>query len=259
MKKVSVIIPAFNKYFLTKKTINSVLNQTYKHIEIIVVDDGSTDETYKIKNEYKDLIKYFYQKNQGVSSARNFGIKQSTGEYLAFIDCDDLYESEKIEKSINILLDNPSYGFYILMLILLMQMIKKIKISYIEKNHPGNGYIAKKILLSNSNITNSTLLVKKECINLVGFFDEKIFIAADRDILLRLAFKFKAYYLNKKLTNYRVGSGNFFIDLNKSLNEFLYLLDKNINKIPNLPIKFKNKCYSNVYYNFAKNMLHKII
>ena len=100
MSKVSVIIPAFNKYNLTRKTIVSIINQTYKKIEIILINDGSSDDTYKLKYEFKNSIKYYYTKNKGASAARNLGIQKSTGEYLAFIDCDDIYEPKKIETSI---------------------------------------------------------------------------------------------------------------------------------------------------------------
>ena len=73
-----------------------------------------------------------------------------------------------------------------------------------------------------------------------------------RDVIIRLASKFKAFYIAQSLTGYRVGSGNIFKDLDNTLKEFLYLLDKNMKDLPNLSISFKNQCYSNVYYNFAK-------
>lgn len=257
MDKVSIIIPAFNKYNLTKKTINSIIDQTYKNIEIILINDGSTDDTSKLENEFKDIIKYYYTKNCGASASRNLGILKSTGDYLAFIDCDDIYLPTKLEKSINILKLNPDYDFLYTDVFLIDKNDEHINYEYKPLNHPGSGYIGKKILLSDFTITNSTLVVKKKCFEIIGNFDESIFIAADRDILLRLAFKFKAFYVAEKLTGYRVGSGNIFKDIDGSLKEFLYILDKNIEEIPDLPLIFKNECYSNVYYNFAKNYVKK--
>ena len=99
MSKVSVIIPAFNKYNCTRKTLISIINQTYKEIEIIVIDDGSNDDTYKLKYEFKNSIKYYYTENIGASAARNLGIQKSTGDYLSFIDCDDTSSSSFIRIS----------------------------------------------------------------------------------------------------------------------------------------------------------------
>ena len=252
MSKVSVIIPAFNKYNFTRKTIVSIINQTYKKIEIILIDDGSTDETYKLKYEFKNLIKYYYTENKGASAARNLGIQKSTGDYLAFIDCDDIYDEKKIETSIEILKDNPNYDFVYTDVYLINENDIKIKYEFNLNNHPGSGNIGKRILLSDFTITNSTLLAKKECFEIIGGFDEKIFIAADRDIFVRLAMKFKAFYISQPLTGYRVGSGNIYNNLDKALKEFLYLLEKNLKNLPSISIAFENQCYSNVYYNFAK-------
>ncbi|SHF04121.1 MULTISPECIES: glycosyltransferase family 2 protein [Caloramator] len=101
---VSVVIPAFNCGNYIKETVESVLNQTYKNIEIIIVDDGSTDNTKQVVESIsKDFsnIKYIRQENAGVSVSRNRGILESNGEYIAFLDSDDVWEKEKIEKQIN--------------------------------------------------------------------------------------------------------------------------------------------------------------
>ena len=103
LPKVSVVIPAYNKSNLTRKTILSILEQTYKNIEIILVDDGSTDDTKENIMSLNKNIKYFYKENNGACSARNFGMSIATGEYIAHIDCDDIYYRSKIEKCINFL------------------------------------------------------------------------------------------------------------------------------------------------------------
>lgn len=88
MPKVSVIIPTFNSEQFIEQTIDSVFNQSYKDFELIVVDDGSTDGTDKIISRYKNRITYIRKKNEGISVARNMGITQTQGEYIAFIDHD---------------------------------------------------------------------------------------------------------------------------------------------------------------------------
>jgi glycosyltransferase involved in cell wall biosynthesis len=100
---VSVIIPAYNRGMYIAKTIKSLMAQTYKNIEAVIVDDGSTDNTSEIVNQLKarySNIKYLKQKNQGVSSARNYGISKATGKYIAFLDSDDLWHVKKLERQI---------------------------------------------------------------------------------------------------------------------------------------------------------------
>lgn len=98
MAKYSIIIPAYNVEKFIKKCIDSILNQTLKNYEIIVVNDGSTDKTLEILNNYKESIKIYSQENKGLSEARNFGIKKSTGEYLLFIDSDDYVDKDLLKK-----------------------------------------------------------------------------------------------------------------------------------------------------------------
>src|ERR1051325_3457562 len=94
LKKVSVIIPAYNKAEYTRRTVESVLAQTYPNIEIIVVDDGSKDQTSQVMAEYGDRITYIQKSNGGACSARNEGIRHAKGEFLTLLDCDDLYGPE---------------------------------------------------------------------------------------------------------------------------------------------------------------------
>ena len=98
---VSVITPIYNSEKYISKTINSVINQSYKNLEIILVDDGSTDKTYEILKKYSKMdkrIKLFHQKNKGAPLARNKGLEKSTGRYIVFVDSDDILEKDAIEK-----------------------------------------------------------------------------------------------------------------------------------------------------------------
>lgn len=111
-KMVSIIIPTYNsgKYLL--EAIESCLNQTYKNIEIIVIDDGSTDNTkYLLKNYIEEgKIKYFYQQNRGRSAARNLGLEKASGEFIQFLDADDYIHHKKIEKQIKLFNKNKDIG-----------------------------------------------------------------------------------------------------------------------------------------------------
>ena len=105
--KVSVIIPTYNRENFVVKAIDSVLCQEFKDYEIIVVDDGSTDNTKKNLKRYGDKIKYIYQDNSGVSVSRNTGIKYSTGEWLAFLDSDDEWMPDYLLTQIEKANENP--------------------------------------------------------------------------------------------------------------------------------------------------------
>jgi glycosyltransferase involved in cell wall biosynthesis len=110
MPKVSVIIPTYNCAQYITEAIESVLNQTYKDFEIIVVDDGSTDNTNEILRSYieKKKIRYFYQENSGVSSARNMGVRVSQGEYISFLDSDDFWEVNHLQQLLNAMWKYPT-------------------------------------------------------------------------------------------------------------------------------------------------------
>ena len=108
---VSIIIPTYNNADTISRAVNSCINQTYKNIEIIVIDDGSTDNTKEVLNRYSsdERFKYIYQENQERSAARNHGLDVSKGEYIQFLDSDDEIYPTKIEKQVNFLDTNPEY------------------------------------------------------------------------------------------------------------------------------------------------------
>ena len=189
--KVSVIIPAYNKADFTVLAIRSVLNQTYKNIECIVVDDGSTDDTYDKIFPYDAQIKYIYQFNKGASSARNRGIIHASGDYIAFLDCDDMYLQSKIEFSVNYMNS------------------RKIGMVYndaflIDKNNKLIGlYRPKKVnLLFHNSICNS-VMIRKEVFKKVGLFDEELFTCADWDMWLRIEEHYRIGHIKIPLTLYR--------------------------------------------------------
>ena len=116
----------------------------------------------------------------------------------------------------------------------------------------GEGNISKKLLLNEISITNSTLVAKRECFNKIGLFDEKIFLAADREMLTRLSLNYKAGFINEQLTFYRVHTNNMFINIDQTIKEFVYILDKNKNNDVFKNKNFFNTCLCNIYYNYSK-------
>ena len=107
---ISIIIPTFNAVVFLPIAIESVLNQTYKNFEIIVIDDGSTDNTALVVQK-SNVVKYFYQENKGLSSARNMGVQKSKGEYLVFLDADDWLEKDALQLNFSIIKNKPDIAF----------------------------------------------------------------------------------------------------------------------------------------------------
>ena len=196
MVKVSVIIPAYNAERYIREAIDSVLNQTFKDFEIIVIDDGSTDNTSKILESYGNKIRWKSQENKGQASAQNEGIKIAKGDYLAYLDADDIYFPKILETQVKYLDKHSDAGlvysdYY---------QIDDKKILKIAKSQPFD-YL---LLLQNNYICKSTVMHRRECLVCANLFDESINGRDDWDMWVRISEKFKAGYINKPLVKYRV-------------------------------------------------------
>ena len=108
---VSVIIPVYNSERYISEAVESVLNQTYRNLQVIVINDGSTDGTERALEPYMDHINYFFQENRGVAAARNVGIRSSRGRHIAFLDSDDIWMPEKLENQVSYMIGHPEFKF----------------------------------------------------------------------------------------------------------------------------------------------------
>jgi len=185
---ISVIIPSYNSGKYLNEAIESVVNQTYKNIEIILVNDGSTDDTEKIAKEWQKRdgrIRYIkYQRNKGLAAARNTGIKAARGEYIAFLDADDVWLLQKIEiqikKAVELNADLTFSNWYI------WEPEKKIKIRAFESNPVENNRKNLLSFLIKKNFGNSsTALIKRLVLEEVGLFDETLRFSEDYDLWFR--------------------------------------------------------------------------
>jgi glycosyltransferase involved in cell wall biosynthesis len=182
-KLVSVIIPAYNQSCYLSDSIQSVLNQTYRNFEIIVVDDGSTDDTAAVAKSFGcDCVHYIYQDNKGLSSARNTGIRHSKGEYLTYLDSDDQFLPEKLEILVNVLEDNPNIGFAAGQAIPIDEQGNLIGETFAVPLPDDSS----QLLLGNPLHVGSVLL-HYSWQEKVGFFDEELRSYEDWDMWLRLA------------------------------------------------------------------------
>jgi len=210
MPKVSVIIPTYNRENYICNAIDSVLNQTYRDFEIIISDDGSTDNTKKVLKKYNNSIKYYYQDNGGEASARNFGIKLASGEYIAFLDSDDIWLEQKLEKQMDYIEKTNADLVYCSMFIM-----EKGIIDY-KKKKPANPAISfLDLLLGGKSITTPTILAKKQCMQNIGLFDETFKLACDYEMWLRFSLVYKIAFINQAFAIYRRHSDNLSINSNR--------------------------------------------
>ena len=209
--KVSVIIPTFNRFSLISRAIDSVLNQTIKPFEIIVVDDGSSDNTSTfIKNNYKS-VKLIKQKNLGVSKARNVGIKNSSGDWIALLDSDDEWKKNKLEVQIKSL---SEYDYYSVCHTNEIWIRNGIRVNQKKRHQKYGGDIFDKCL-DICRISPSSIIFKKNIINDVGWFDEGLSICEDYDLWLRITANFKILFIDKPLV---IKYGGHSDQLSKSVN-----------------------------------------
>lgn len=191
---ISVIIPTYNRYDFLKRALESVCAQNYMPKEIIVVDDGSTDKTSQIQRDFPHII-YLHQKNSGVSSARNAGIKKASCEWIAFLDSDDTWDVKKLALQVQMHQENPK----ILMSYTDEKWIrdaKEVKIPKKFKKYAGDIFNE---CLSHCIIAPSATLMHKSLFERVGLFDESLEVCEDYDLWLRIALENKIGLVDAKL------------------------------------------------------------
>jgi len=196
MPRVSVIIPTFNRFQKVVRAIESVLNQSIKDFEIIVVDDGSTDNTNQALARYISSIKYIRQPvNRGVSAARNIGIKSSTAPWVAFLDSDDYWLNEKLSVQIEFVDQNPGA---------VACQTEEIwirngrRINPKRRHKKPSGDIFKQSLKL-CLVSPSSVILKRSLFKEVGLFDETLPAAEDYDLWLRISCRYPIYLIDKGL------------------------------------------------------------
>ena len=191
---ISVVIPTYNRYELLKRAVASVMAQTYPPSEIIIIDDGSIDNTAQIEQDFQDL-RYYYQENAGVSSARNIGIQKAQNEWIAFLDSDDEWHKNKLQEQVSFHKNNPD-----------------IRMSYTDESWIRDGVEVKiprkfkkyggeifEQCLSHCIIAPSSAIIHKSLLKSVGVFDEDLEVCEDYDLWLRVTIQNQIGLIEKKL------------------------------------------------------------
>ena len=192
---ISVIIPTLNRVNLLKRALRSVLNQTLPPDEIIVIDNGSTDDTKNMIKDNFQNIKYYYLHDKGVSKARNLGIKNSNSEWLSFLDSDDEWHRKKLEKQINFIKYNSKCKFVHSNEVWLRN---GIHLNQLKKHKKKGGNIFKNCLKMCC-ISPSSVILKKNIFYDYGFFDESFKVCEDYEMWLRISAKEEICFLEDKL------------------------------------------------------------
>lgn len=218
---VSVVIPFFKAKEYILETIYSVLTQSYKNFEIIIVDDGS-DEHFPELLEFfgKNNIKYLKKGNGGPASARNLGAKEAQGELLAFLDADDLWDSEKLGKQVVLMQTSGS------------QLVYSKKVDFVSETNELIRPVYKcyrgdvlRQLIRNNFITNSSVLLRKDVFEEVGGFveDRKYFSIEDYQLWLRVCSKFKCDFVDEELVRYRIHQNQISTNSKVSLKKLMIM------------------------------------
>ncbi|MBI5963252.1 MAG: glycosyltransferase family 2 protein [Chloroflexi bacterium] len=253
--EVTVIIPAYNRAELIGEALNSIFAQTYQNFEVIIVDDGSTDDTARVLKPLAEAgaIRYIHQENLGVSAARNRGITEARGEYMAFLDSDDLFEPEKLELQVEYMQTHPEAGL--------------VHSGFTKFDNHGNdlGYrdtswfsdmiYPQMLLYWTTLMAANTVLVPKRVFDSVGLFDESLRIGEDLDLWRRIARKYPFGFINKSLARVRVHQGNTSGNRLSVTDGFIEYLEQAFKDDPSLSMQFRRRAFSRMFSTMAYNLL----
>lgn len=193
MNFISIIIPTFNRSRLLKRALESVYLQSNSNHEVIVVDDGSTDETAAMISSFFPQVRYFFQNNNGVSAARNKGIEESTGEWIAFLDSDDEWLPEKLEKQQKALIANPEYKICHTEEIWIRD---GTRVNQMKKHKKQGGWIFPQCLPLCA-MSPSSIMIHRTLFEQLGNFDTSLPACEDYDLWLRITAKYPVLYIEE--------------------------------------------------------------
>ncbi len=225
---VSVIIPTYNSAQFIPNSVSSVASQTYPNIEILIIDDGSTDDTEIVVQALPGSIRYIKQINSGPSSARNRGIAQSKGKYIAFLDVDDEWEPSKIENQVALFENDKSLSIVAASYVRCDADLSPVETICLEIPSKNKGVVPFRMLLEKNQLLTSSIMLRKQTLDVCGFFDEKIRFGEDWDLWVRAAQLGGIGYLQTPLAKYRAHGGGLTGKLDdKNMQDWLEVIRKN--------------------------------
>ena len=231
---VSVVIPAYNAVRTLRATVQSVLTQTVQDFEIIIVNDGSKDDTFKLAQELSAndaRITALTKPNGGVSSTRNMGIRAARGKYVALLDADDLWIPHKLERQLEVLESGQNIfavqsGAYF--------VNDNLEILSVRPCVPSKNALLEILLFENSPNAMSTFVIRRDKFDEMGYFDEELEILEDWELIIRIAQTCNMFSIEEPLSLYRVHFGNRSRDLGVHIKPGFLVLDRLFGE-PDLP------------------------
>jgi len=212
MHRVSVVIPSYNHEKYVRVCIQSVLDQTYQDFEIVITDDGSTDETVNVIKEFDDsrIQLYTHAKNKGACTAINNCIRKAASKYIAVLNSDDAWEPTKLEKQVQYLDSHPEIGAVFTKVVLVNEAGNLIgpeeyKNFYIFEKENRSRYEWLNFFFASANcLCHPSVLIRKKCYDEVGLYDERMANLGDLDMWVRLCLKYNIHILDEKLVRFRI-------------------------------------------------------
>lgn len=258
---VSVVIATYNMGQYISQSIDSILQQTWSNLEVIVVDDGSTDNTPAVMEQYANnhKVRYIKNENQGQPKAKNCGIKATQGEYIAFCDADDFWETNKLELQMP-LFANPKVGVVYSEVSFIDENNKRFEKAEHEVRHSGK--ITNQMLIENF-VPFGTSVIRRACIEQDGIFDESFRMGIDWDLWLRYSINWEFCYCPEKTYVYRVWSGQMSNNYKGRYDHAFRILKKfEDNYYANIDKKFLRLAWSDMFIRrglvYARNEKTKI-
>ncbi|KPQ27041.1 MAG: Glycosyltransferases involved in cell wall biogenesis [Marinobacter excellens HL-55] len=199
---ISIITPTFNREHTITLAVESVLAQSYKHWELLIIDDGSQDGTRERLSRYleDDRIHYYFQDNQGQSIARNLALQRARGAFICFLDSDDLWVPEKLERQVTLMKDHPEVDVLHSDEIMIDEQGRELSRKNMRRY---SGRIARQMLVDNS-VSINTVMARRECFDDMGGFSGRYGVADDYDIWLRFSARYTFLYVPEYWGYYRV-------------------------------------------------------
>jgi glycosyltransferase involved in cell wall biosynthesis len=245
MPSISVIIPVYNGEKTIQKTVLSILNQTFTDFELIIINDGSTDSTIEILSNIQDSrLKVFTCSNAGLAASRNRGIDKALGDYIAFIDADDLWTPDKLEAQYKALQENPQAAVAYSWTNSIDEAGNLVRSGSCVS---ASGDVHANLLLLNFLENGSNALFRRQALTEVGNFDESLTSAEDWDMYLRLAARYHFVVIPYPQVLYRISVNSMSANVDKLEKESLKVIERHFKQVPESLQYIKRVSIANLY------------
>lgn len=254
--KVSVIVPTYNHGHFISAAIQGVLSQTRTDAEIVIVDDGSTDDTGSVVRSFGERVKYIRQENAGVCAARNRGVAETSGDLIAFLDADDIWEPTKLEKQAAVFASDPGIG---LVHCGIREFDSATGDAIAEYLDGGEGWVAEELALWERPVIlgpGGSIMVRRDVFEEVGGFDVRLKNGEDWEFCFRVAMKYKVGFVPEVLVHYRNHGLNATKNVAEMERSTLLAWEKVFSTDDDRIRKLKRRSYGNLHKVLAGSYLH---